>query len=420
MFTGLKIPQIITILFAFTLFLRNVGGIFHFINIGIPIMLIVLLSMFYRITNKELFSNYAYTAFLFLFVIYLYIGTYYSNAPTYGKTKTFGIFLFILMAFLSGKYIILNFNLFLKSNLIFFLFFIIAYFSFYRSFGNVLNMLNPVNRGEMGGEVFSVISTSRYIGFILICLFFLFFQQNFNILFKNFIFGFLFVLGLIMMVLFASKGPILSLLMAPLIYILFHNKLNLKKTIVLAIAVISFGILLLYPDAILNLIPQQYQSFFQKRFFDYESYVSGGRPTLIQTAIEDIENKSLFFGKGTGNYGFLYAKSDIMIYPHNIFIELLYENGIFGLVLFVGLFIYLFIGTSLSHFSNIKSCLIILIYFFLLNAQVSGDIANNYGLFIFLILLYYQVKTEKDILHILRIAGVNQNKDFLHKNNLIA
>ena len=162
----------------------------------------------------------------------LYFGTFYSNAPNYGRTKTFGIYvLFILMAIISGKYVVSNFRLFLKSNLFFFILFFIAYFAFYGSFGNVLKFVSEDDRLEMGGEAFKAIATSQYIGFNLISLFFLFFRQNLEYRFKHLIFGFLFALGFFMMILFGSKGPILSLSLAPLIFIFFYQKYNLKKTL---------------------------------------------------------------------------------------------------------------------------------------------------------------------------------------------
>ncbi len=191
--SGFKIPQIITFLFAFTLFLRNVGGTFHIINIAIPIGLILILSVFNIISTRKIFENYSYFTILLLFMAYLFVGTFYSNAPNYGRTKTFSLCIFILMAIISGKYVISNFSLFLKSNLFFFILFFIAYFAFYGSFGNVLKFVSEDDRLEMGGEAFKAIATSQYIGFNLISLFFLFFRQNLEYRFKHLIFAFLYL-----------------------------------------------------------------------------------------------------------------------------------------------------------------------------------------------------------------------------------
>ena len=400
LFTGIKIPQIITILFAFVFFLRDVGGDFHIINIGIPMGLILVLSVIYSINIKQIFDNNIYVLYFLLFITYIYIGTFYSNAPNYGQAKTLGLFMFILIAALSGKYVVLYFDLFLKFNLIFFIFFIIIYITFYGSFGNVLQGLSQETRGEMGGDVFGVISTSRYVGFNLISLVFLYPRLNISIVYKTIAFSILFVIGLIIMILFGSKGPILALIIAPVIFVLLHKRTSPKKTFILFIAVIGISLLLLFPEIFLQLIPQKYQAYFQDRFFDYETYTSGGRPSLYQLAISDIDQKSLLFGKGTGNYGYLYTGSDTKIYPHNILIEFIYENGLIGLTLFFGLFRYMFSKTNLTNYFVNKSCLVIFVYYFLFNAQVSGDISNNFAMFIFLIFIFYQLKYEKKLLDV--------------------
>ena len=410
MFTGFKIPQVITILFAFTMFLRNVGGSFHIVNIGIPIGLILILSILNIISTRKTFENYSYFTILLLFMAYLFVGTFYSNAPNYGRTKTFGLFIFVVMAIISGKYIISNFNLFLKSNLFFFILFFISYFAFYGSFGNVLKIVSEEDRLGMGGEAFRAIATSQYIGFNLISLYFFIFRQNIDNRFKYLIFGFMFVLGFFMMILFGSKGPILSLILAPLIFIFLYQRYSLKMTLTLVVAIIGISFIFLFPETIIKIIPQHYQEYFYERFFNYDSYATA-RPSLIKNAISDIDQNTLIFGKGTGNYGFLYSKMDVRIHPHNIFVEFLYENGIFGLLFFIIiLFRFLFVKTSVKYFMNIKSFLIVMVFFYLLCAQVSGDFANNFSIFVYLILIFYQIENEKEVLFIFQLINKTQKK----------
>ena len=410
MFTGFKIPQIITVLFALVFFLRDVGGEFHIMNIGIPMGLIFILSVIYSFNYKKMFDNNIYILFCLLFMIYLYIGTFYSHAPIYGQSKTIGLFAFLLIAALSGKYIVLYFDLFLKFNLIFFIFFILIYIAFYKSFGNVLKGLSQETRGEMGGDVFGVISTSRYVGFNLISLFFLYSRLKISVIFKTIGLIVLTITGIFIMILFGSKGPLLALIIAPIIFLLLHKRTSVKKTIILFVAFMGISILLLFPGIILELIPQHYQPYFQERFFDYDAYTSGGRPSLYQLAISDIDQKSILFGKGTGNYGYLYTGADTKIYPHNIIIELLYENGIIGLILFLGLFSYMFRKTPLTNYFINKSCLVIFVYYFLFSAQVSGDISNNFALFIFLIFIFYEFEHEKKLLNVLNYEYFLHNK----------
>ncbi|WP_319502708.1 O-antigen ligase family protein [uncultured Draconibacterium sp.] len=374
-------------------------------NIGIPIALVLVLSLGYRIFTKNMFENYIYSFLLLLFTIFLFLGSLYSGAPSYGQQKSFTLLIFIVLAACVAKFVILNIKSFLIFNLFFFALFMVAYFSFYGTFGGVLRMtLAATERGEVGGEVFSVISTSQYIGFNLIGLFFILSYLKVSTTTRYIIFSILFAFGFTMMVLFASKGPILSLIMAPLVFILLHKRISAQKVTFLLFTILGMGFLLLYPENIIQLIPIKYQDFFESRFFNYAHYVNGGRPYLLKLAISDIEQKSLLFGKGTGNFGFLLLHKDIKVYPHNIFIELIYENGIFGLLFFIYILSkHLFVKRQFNGLYETNTYLKILVYYFLFCSQVSGDLANNYAIFVFLILLDYHVQHEARMSNILRM-----------------
>ncbi len=96
---------------------------------------------------------------------------------------------------------------------------------------------------------------------------------------------------------------------------------------------------------------------------------------------------------------------DVKIHPHNIFVELLYENGLLGLLFFIFIsFRYLFDKHSVKYYMNMKSFLIIVIFYYLLSAQVSGDFSNNFPLFIFLLLLYNEIIYERRIQNISRVV----------------
>ena len=154
---------------------------------------------------------------------------------------------------------------------------------------------------------------------------------------------------------------------------------------------LSIGILifiLLSPKTVLNILPQQYQTYFEYRFFDFETY-QNDRPSLFKMALEDIDEKSLILGKGTGNFGYLITSQDVKQYPHNIFVEILYENGLLGLLFFLFLLIKALFRNKREYFISTNSYLIITVYYFLLNAQVTGDFDVNSALFVFLIFKQY-------------------------------
>tara|TARA_Y100000590_G_scaffold344091_2_gene393385 strand:- start:1118 stop:2488 length:1371 start_codon:yes stop_codon:yes gene_type:complete len=97
---------------------------------------------------------------------------------------------------------------------------------------------------------------------------------------------------------------------------------------------------------------------------------------------------SFFFGIGAGGFSSLFIWRDFRWYPHNIFIEVLVEQGLVGLVL-IGLMIVFAVRLLLkaryqgiiSENSSVWIASMIVIFF---SAQVSGDLNDNRILLMFL------------------------------------
>jgi hypothetical protein len=85
-----------------------------------------------------------------------------------------------------------------------------------------------------------------------------------------------------------------------------------------------------------------------------------------------------FTGVGTGGFGVFLFNEDSNVYPHNIFAELFVENGVIGVMLFI--FIIFFYFKDL----NKKNILHLIVFYFLLASQTSGNLASNNYLFVLL------------------------------------
>ncbi|MBD3235487.1 MAG: hypothetical protein GF330_02145 [Candidatus Eisenbacteria bacterium] len=87
---------------------------------------------------------------------------------------------------------------------------------------------------------------------------------------------------------------------------------------------------------------------------------------------------ALPWGAGTGAFPMLLFLRDFRLYPHNIFAELLIENGWPGLLLFLALVLWVWRACwQLARRTPIGRWLFLLFAMALLNAQVSGDLGTN-------------------------------------------
>lgn len=116
---------------------------------------------------------------------------------------------------------------------------------------------------------------------------------------------------------------------------------------------------------------------------------AGARLINYKTALEMISNSNLM-GMGIGSYLSYTGGSGDRAYPHNIFLEIVAELGVQGLLIFslivmASLFTYMKSPNKKDFYSV---SIIALFAFFFLNSLVSGDLNDNRFLFFAISLLY--------------------------------
>jgi O-antigen ligase len=146
--------------------------------------------------------------------------------------------------------------------------------------------------------------------------------------------------------------------------------------LLLSIAVIIFSLIILPEN-----ITYRYLDFFTSD--NVQELSSVGSRIQLQTAAINIIMANPLFGLGLAGFEHIYGLGN---YPHNIFLELLAELGIFGVVFYVLFIIDIFlkgINSSRTEKKNplVLSCLIPLI-FVSIASQVSGNL-NDLRLFFF-------------------------------------
>lgn len=105
---------------------------------------------------------------------------------------------------------------------------------------------------------------------------------------------------------------------------------------------------------------------------------SQGRLDAMSYALEGSIDTvgTFFFGHGIGSFGILYLGVDDRAYPHNLFIELLFELGIIGLALIVFLLVFTFLRAIRG-----EKIFLVLLFFCFLNAMKSSNLTDLWILF---------------------------------------
>ncbi|MCD6321858.1 MAG: O-antigen ligase family protein [Clostridiales bacterium] len=145
---------------------------------------------------------------------------------------------------------------------------------------------------------------------------------------------------------------------------------------------------------------------------------SGGvRYTMLLNSLSLFINNPLF-GYGVGSYPILTGCIDSRIYPHNIFLEIMVEMGLVGLVLFISL---LFVGirslgsSRILRNNSIRIIILMLFAFTLGGALISGDLHDNRLLFMVIGLMASQKSIVKEQSNIATLKNRQMVKQVLHR-----
>jgi O-antigen ligase len=105
---------------------------------------------------------------------------------------------------------------------------------------------------------------------------------------------------------------------------------------------------------------------------------AGERLSFYRATLAAIPNQPIL-GTGIGSWSTFYYGNDQRNYPHNLFLEIAFEEGFVGLFAFlallvsVGFSVFRMIGDSRSHFLVLG----LLVMYSVINSLFSGDLDDN-------------------------------------------
>lgn len=137
--------------------------------------------------------------------------------------------------------------------------------------------------------------------------------------------GILLIIGIVAIFLSAKRSPLIAIFVAE-VFSIFLILRNPKKIMQKVLPILTIVLLVYY----ITLNTPALQVVFE-RFKDNENFTSN-RDVIYEFMFENFKENP-FFGKGTGS-----LSTALSISGHNIYLQMLYENGIFGTVPIIGIF----------------------------------------------------------------------------------
>jgi O-antigen ligase len=337
------------------------------------LLIIILINLHKNKYKIELNKNQISSIFImFLILISIIFSLFYTSSENYAYTKTLHFFT-ILIAFIYP--IILKefsikkfFTFFILSTLVISIIYTPLFLKSYA----ILYTIKVNAKAEM---IYGSYLTIGYIIGISIILnvFSNLFNNKIKLILTITLFGILFITG--------ARGPIVFLLLTFILYgsyiILIKRKINLKKIILSS----SIVLLILIPLSSKINLDQIFERSINRLFAltTNSDSAANDRITRYLFVLEKTDSNNLLLGHGFGSFGIEYEKKDLRSYPHNIFLEFLFELGIIGLFLF--LFLLYLVSSRL--FYNKKFLLFAIFIFLLLNSMKSLSISDSRIMFSF-------------------------------------
>jgi len=382
----------IEVLYTFFIFSGYIKSYFPIWNVYLPIdftLFFMVLLIIVSIKNYKLISFYyfRYISLLFLFYTWLIFTLIYTSSETYSLTKVF-LFLTNIIAFIYPLILYKKFSIesFFKYSLV-----ITSVLNIYF----VLYILPRIYLNDLFYTIHgNYLTVSLLSGLNILVL------LIYKIKFKYTSFNYIFLI-INFMTLFLSGGRS-GLVFSLIILLLFSlTKVKLKK--IKPIRIFQILIFLLIIIYISYVIFEEYSDLFNRSFsrlsliFDALSGKDGGnsidhRLHMISFSIENIFSSihSFIFGSGIGSFSYEYTGIDGRGYPHNIVLEILFESGFIGLILFMSFLFY----TISNKYQNVFGWIFL---YLTLNALKSNGLVDLrlYFSILALMLIYSKKKQLK-------------------------
>lgn len=175
-------------------------------------------------------------------------------------------------------------------------------------------------------------------------------------------------------ILAGSRGPMIGIILVLALWGLLQVRRSfIYRFRIIFASVAAAGIaLLLMPDTIRDRFLRPFGG--DMSDFARLGIVGVARDAFAQVPLE---------GLGTGGFSHLFRMGDIRAYPHNVFAEVVVENGLPGILALL-FFLGAAVVIGMRGRADLRTFMALLIFLFaLMNAQLSGDVIGNEWIWLF-------------------------------------
>ena len=327
-----------------------------FFDISILLSFILLIFFFNKLVKKNFriyLSQDVKIGFFLIIFFYLFIllSLIYSQSNYYKYEKLVSFSLSCLLYFFPLVYSGFNLNKFLDS--------------FLKISILIISLYHLVNFLDYDRNYNTTYLKTAYLSGLNLLLYIFIYNK------KNMLISFYFLFSLLIT---GSRGALVSFILISFIgfkkiYINFIINIFIKLKLIFFLLIL-FLVVFLYYDEIFLLFQRTIARSLILYEFDLNSPNFKTRFMHINIVFENLKD-FIFFGVGFGGYGISFLDDDSRRYPHNIFLEILIELGIIGIIFYLLFVIYNFY-ILFKYKPNI--CYILL--YLLIAAQFSGTFAE--------------------------------------------
>ena len=319
--------------------------------IAIFLIIIFILELEQQRRISKLFKTHATVLFFLLFWLWMLISLIYTKSNNYSITKTifFGTNL-VPIYFILAKTDNFNIRLFLRYFIFVQLVLVVLYlpsaYQYYKTWNPKLKDFTMIylSLAENVGLVFLSLCLSR------------------KYIFSVFWDYFLMIVSLLLLFALSARGPLFFVLLIVFLNYITHSfkvSLSINKRIFLVYVISFIAIIFVsvfYWDSLFVILKNTFFriNIFFESFFNPKNMQDSSislRIELLDKAFRTIFSNynSFLFGKGIGSFGIEIFGIDSSIHPHNNIVEILFELGLIGLVLYGFFLISIFYKTKFDY-----------------------------------------------------------------------